>query len=155
MEESGGKNGEGSHSWYPNVVHSPHGTGVWKGILKGWDLFKNRISFVIGTGDSDRFWKDKWCGDLKLSRAFLMLFSFAVDKEEMVSAVLRMREDVVTWSPCFRRQPHDWELDSIGSYLSNYMLKKFILMGQIVLCGRVLRAANFLLKLTTRFLRTT
>lgn len=82
------KYGIGSHPWYPNAVRGSYGVSVWKGIWKGWELFKKRISFVIGSGNSVSFWEDIWCGDVELRRAFPLLYSFAADTKVMVSGVL-------------------------------------------------------------------
>lgn len=97
------KNGEGEHKWIPNVVTNSYGSGVWKGIRKGWDSFERHISFDIGNGAKVRFWKDKWCGELELWRLFPSLFNLAVDKDCLVSSVLQVEEGRVVWNPIFRR----------------------------------------------------
>lgn len=97
---------------------------MWKGIWKGWGVLKKRISFDIGSGDSVRFWKDRWCGDDKLSRSFPLLFRFAATKEDKVSAVIQVNGEAVCWSPYFLRQPHDWELDSLGQFFELFYAQK-------------------------------
>lgn len=106
------KYGVGSHKWFPNAIDSPYGSGFWKGILRGWEAFVRHIRFDIGDGSSVRFWKDKWCGDRELWRAFPTLFSLALEEDSLVSSILQVLEDRVVLNPIFWRHLQDWELDS-------------------------------------------
>lgn len=90
-----GKYGQGNHLWFPKEVQSLlMGFGVWKGIRKRWELFKRFIRFDVGNGDSVRFWRDRWSGDVELWRVFPSLFNIAVNKEELISSVR-------SWNPHF------------------------------------------------------
>lgn len=86
------KYGERKHKWFSNIVSESYGSGVWKGIRRGWELFERHISFDIGDGSKIRFWKDRWSGELELWRLFPSLFNLAVDKDCLVSSVLRVEE---------------------------------------------------------------
>lgn len=108
-----GKYGNGDHKWFSKAISSPYGTGVWGGILKGWESFVRHIRFEVGDGTSIRFWKDTWCGEREreLCRSFLILFSLAPDNDCLISSVLQVSEGKVFWNLNFRRHFHDWELE--------------------------------------------
>lgn len=110
------KYGRGVHAWFPNEVHTSHGVGVWKSIMKGWVLAKRHAAFDIGNGATVRFWEDKWCGDTTLRRAFPSLYNIATNKNIMVSFVLQINDGSTLWNPEFRRHLQDWELDSLGNF---------------------------------------
>lgn len=135
------KYGEGNHLWFPNVVCSSFGVGVWKGIRKGWASFERHISFEIGNGTWIKFWRDKWCDDEKLW-SFPNLFNLAMDKDCLVSSVLHLEEGRVSWSPTFRRNLQDfqdWRWILSCKSLINYTLSRLV-TGRTKCCGRDLRA---------------
>lgn len=103
----------GGEWWFANMVRvstngalkiitSGFGSGVWKGICKGWEPFERLISFDIGNGSKVKFWKDKWCGEVELWRLFPDLFNVAADKDCLVSLVLQVENGRVVRSPIFR-----------------------------------------------------
>lgn len=101
-----GKYGAGDHKWFQDAINT-HGSGVWKGILKGWSSFVKNISFEIGDGSTIRFWKDRWCGDLELRRLFPCMYRLAVEKDCCINTVALVNDGRVGWSPRFRRNLQD------------------------------------------------
>ena len=55
-----GKYGEEQGSWCSKEMRSGYGVGLWKAIRKEWHVLSNRISFMVGSGQRMRFWKDRW-----------------------------------------------------------------------------------------------
>lgn len=62
-------------------VREGNGVGVWKAIIKGWDVLKSMFCFIVENERRVKFWKDRCCDDLSLEEAFLMLFFIASNKE--------------------------------------------------------------------------
>lgn len=110
------KFGEGNHYWFLKEVLTSHGLSVWNGIMKGWDTFKQFISFDVGSGNHIRFWRDIWCGNVEFQRMFPNLFNLAVSGEELVSSLLVNSGGIDTWNPTFRRDFQDWEIDEVAQF---------------------------------------
>jgi hypothetical protein len=49
--------------WCTKVVEGPYGVGVWKQLLRGWEVLLRFISFRIGDGSHIIFWRDNWYGN--------------------------------------------------------------------------------------------
>jgi hypothetical protein len=45
------KYGSSDGGWYSNNVYGPHGYGLWKGIMMGWDKYAQSLGFQVGRGD--------------------------------------------------------------------------------------------------------
>jgi hypothetical protein len=60
--------------WISKEIRRPHGCSLWKGILFGWDFFKQHVELVAGMGDRIWFWHYHWCGSVPLKTLFLVLF---------------------------------------------------------------------------------
>ena len=58
-----------------------YGVGMWKALRKWGHLVSNKMSFVVGDGQSIKFGRDRWCGDSPLCVAFPPLFALALAKE--------------------------------------------------------------------------
>uniref|UniRef100_A0A2N9IL89 Reverse transcriptase zinc-binding domain-containing protein n=1 Tax=Fagus sylvatica TaxID=28930 RepID=A0A2N9IL89_FAGSY len=69
--------------WRTSRIRGPHGCGVWKGIMLGWDEYFWNIEFVVGLGTRIRFWQDKWCGDMALMDRFPTLYACSTHREEL------------------------------------------------------------------------
>ncbi|RVW76218.1 mRNA cap guanine-N7 methyltransferase 2 [Vitis vinifera] len=63
-----------------SFVHS-----IWKAIKNGWEVFKVRTHFKVGSRNMVKFWKDRWCGDELLRDAFPNHFSIASSKDARVA----------------------------------------------------------------------
>lgn len=70
--------------WCSKLSDKPYGAGVCKGVLKEFSWFKDMVSFKVGRGNTVMFWKDNWCGGVKLAEAHLMLFTLAQRKDGLV-----------------------------------------------------------------------
>ena len=54
----------------------------------GLGVFNKNVQYKVGVGDRMKFWKGRWCGDLPLKLAFLVLYNFAVNREASVESSL-------------------------------------------------------------------
>lgn len=66
--------------WNSREVGGPHGTGCWKGIMRLFKAFKNKISYRLGNGSTTLFWEDRWCGDSPLTDVLPCLYDMARNK---------------------------------------------------------------------------
>jgi hypothetical protein len=105
------KYGYESGSWSPGIIIGPYGMSFWKHIRQGWDCFSPHLNFVLGCGSRIRFWLDIWCGENTLSRAFLLLFRIAQNREARVADYLCWQNRVSHWDVRFTRLLHDWEVE--------------------------------------------
>lgn len=71
--------------WCSNEMRRGYGMGLWKFIRKGWPCFEKQIRFVAGEGNHISFWRDVWCGDHALERAFPTLYRIAANREVSVA----------------------------------------------------------------------
>ena len=65
-----------------------------------------------------KLWKDKWCGDLPLQLAFLVLHNFATHREASVESSLICQGvgDRRTWDVRFNWSPNDWEANVVDKF---------------------------------------
>ena len=103
--------------WCSNWVSEPHGVGLWKGIRVGWDSFVRHTSFEVGDGSRIKFWHDSWCGDQPLKVQFPELFHLARAPEASVADHLCFIGSIRHWDIAFSRQVHDWELETVASFM--------------------------------------
>ena len=94
--------------WCPMESTEPHGVGVWKHISNFKDNFFEEISFKAGNGLKIRFWQDRWLGNSRLKDYFPSLFQIASNKE----ATIAQYRDNNHWTPIFRRNFQDWEINA-------------------------------------------
>ena len=45
----------------------------------GWKAFSKNVQFKVRDGNIVKFWIDRWCGDLPLHLAFLVLYNFSTN----------------------------------------------------------------------------
>ena len=78
----------------------------------GWRVFNKNVQYKVGVGDIVKLWKDKWCGDLPLQLAFLVLYNFVTHREASVesSLICQGAGDRRTWDVRFNRSPNDWDV---------------------------------------------
>ena len=84
----------------------------------GWEVLRQYAQFKVGVGDRVKFWTNRWCGDLPLYLAFLILYNFAASKEAFVETSLMCQGagNKRTWGVCFIRGPNDWEADVMDDF---------------------------------------
>ena len=85
----------------------------------GWEIFNKNVQYKVGVGDRVKFWKDRWCGDLSLKLAFLILYNFVVNREASIESSLICQGvgDRRIWDVRFNRGPNDWEVDVVEEFL--------------------------------------
>ena len=76
----------------------------------------NNAKFVIGDGSRVGIWKDSWCGEVALCKAYPTLFSLAVQKEALMNEVWDISNEG-RWTPCFSRPFNDWEVTKVDNFL--------------------------------------
>ena len=121
--------------------------GVWKTIKNGWEDFKDKISFKVGSGNRVKFWKDKWCEDMPLRDSFPDLYSITSSKDAWVvdvwdgGSALGLLDSWMTES---------WRKHV--SFLGSYMIIPSLWVLMILWCGWRQKNAEFLVKSLYSFL---
>ena len=87
--------------------------GVWKNIIKGWDLVGNRVSFEVENRGKMKFWKNSWCTNSPLCASFPYFYVLASSKEVWDDLGKKSH-----WNPRFAKHMNDWELDNVETFFS-------------------------------------
>ena len=92
-------------------------TGVACGEVSRWvgKLLAKTSNLRLGVESRVKFWIDRWCGDLPLRLAFLVLYNIATNREASVDSSL-IRQGVGDrrdWNVRFNRGPNDWEVELV------------------------------------------
>ncbi|RVX00557.1 hypothetical protein CK203_036907 [Vitis vinifera] len=49
------KFGEEGGGWTSGVPREGYGVGFWKAIRKNWEVFQNKVGFIVGNGNRIKF----------------------------------------------------------------------------------------------------
>uniref|UniRef100_A0A2N9F7K2 Reverse transcriptase zinc-binding domain-containing protein n=1 Tax=Fagus sylvatica TaxID=28930 RepID=A0A2N9F7K2_FAGSY len=99
-------------------ANGAHGCSLWKGILSGWDFFKQHVELVAGLGNRIRFWHDNWCGEVPLKAMFPVLFACSSARDASIAASLSNSgvNGGRIWDITFIRDFKDWEVDQLRQH---------------------------------------
>ena len=70
------------------VTAKSNDSSFWKGLIKVKVAFFNRTKFVLGGGESTRFWEDTWLGETLLDMQYPNLYNIVQRKQNFVSSVM-------------------------------------------------------------------
>jgi|UniRef100_A0A2N9JBP0 hypothetical protein len=104
--------------WKSKKANGAHGCSLWKGILSGWDFFKQHVELVAGLGNRIRFWHDSWCGDVPLKSMFPVLFACSSARDASIADSLSNSgvNGGRIWDITFIRDFKDWEVDQVLAF---------------------------------------
>ncbi|GFS31499.1 acyl-CoA N-acyltransferase with RING/FYVE/PHD-type zinc finger protein [Actinidia rufa] len=105
-------------AWRTKEISHPHGSGLWKGIMKVWGDFRLNVSYQLGNGSKISFWNDDWCSQIPLRDRFPELFALATNREALVADCWVPSPSGGSWAPLFRRGAQDWELEAFVDFFS-------------------------------------
>jgi hypothetical protein len=131
--------------WRTKHSRGPHGYGLCKGIISGWQDYFQHVELVVGTGNRVQFWTDKWCGESALADRFPLLYSCSTQCDATIADVLTSPNSrgVWEWDVSFVRGFNDLEVAVVVEFFeflaSNVVPKE----GADGLCWKLSKAGVF------------
>uniref|UniRef100_A0A453RC95 Reverse transcriptase zinc-binding domain-containing protein n=1 Tax=Aegilops tauschii subsp. strangulata TaxID=200361 RepID=A0A453RC95_AEGTS len=71
------------------VTVRPNDSPFWKGLMRTKATFFHRTIFIIGNGNSTRFWEDTWLGEMPLATKYRSIYNIVQRKETYVAIILQ------------------------------------------------------------------
>jgi hypothetical protein len=96
--------------WHSKEGRGRHGVCLWKHIQAGWSRFSRYVQYTVGSGDSVRFWVDRWSEEGLLREICPAIYQIALHKQATVSEYLSWHQDDMVWTVTLQRSLQDWEL---------------------------------------------
>lgn len=90
--------------------------GLWRYIRRGWNDFRDRLTFVVRNGNTIRIWDDYWCGEEPFSVMFPSLHCIALVPSTKMSEVLNIHNGSLSWNNIFGRGLQNWEVDDCVTF---------------------------------------
>lgn len=78
----------------PMFASASGGSQFWHDLVRVRDILRSQVKFVVGNGESIRFWTDRWCGDNPLCLSFPVIFSYVSSPEISISDLARSGWDL-------------------------------------------------------------
>uniref|UniRef100_A0A2N9HSR5 Reverse transcriptase domain-containing protein n=1 Tax=Fagus sylvatica TaxID=28930 RepID=A0A2N9HSR5_FAGSY len=102
--------------WHSKEGRGRHGVCLWKHIQAGWSRFSRYVQYTVGSGDSVRFWVDRWSEEGLLREIFPAIYQIALHKQATVSEYLSWHQDDMVWTVTLQRSLQDWELGELLTF---------------------------------------
>jgi hypothetical protein len=96
--------------WHSKEGRGGHGVSLWKHVQSGWSRFSRYVHYTVGSGESVRFWVNRWSEEGLLRDAFPAIYHIALHKLATVSEYLSWHHEEMVWSVPLQCPLQDWEL---------------------------------------------
>lgn len=60
-----------------NELSGPSMLGLWKHIIRGWDIYSRYIHIEVGDESKIKIWPNAWSGNKALKEAYQKLYGIA------------------------------------------------------------------------------
>uniref|UniRef100_A0A453LKY2 Reverse transcriptase zinc-binding domain-containing protein n=1 Tax=Aegilops tauschii subsp. strangulata TaxID=200361 RepID=A0A453LKY2_AEGTS len=71
------------------VTVRPTDSPFWKGLMRVKAAFFNRTKFILGNGNTTRFWEDTWLGETPLALQYPSLYCIVQRRDSLVATIMQ------------------------------------------------------------------